>query len=236
MKPGVRRSSGSGRPDVGRLIAVALLTAVGLSPAIAQSGTPAWQKRYIAIAGAWFLERRCRSLPTAERREFEWLMAQLTLALAGREGLATVRGLQDGALKLIARPVYAGCGPNNRRAVLEAVPWARVDLRALSGQVYDRRRSYRAYALGRFTIALARTGIDRRCAHVPANERERLDKLRRAVATGLAEAYGARPVVRAIERAAAAAARDKAPCGPATEGRLRAAIQDLRELRREFAP
>ncbi len=197
-------------------------------------GTPRWQKRYISVAGAWFLERRCRFLSTADRRELEWSTAQITLAIARREGLAVVRRLQDGALRLISQPDFKGCGANNRRIVEEGRGWARTDLTLLTGRIYDRDSSYRDYALARFAAAVARAGAEARCKHLPAEERGQLSALVTAVAAGLGEAYGVATVCRAMKRATDAAARDRTPCGPVTQGRLAAAIQDLRELKREF--
>jgi hypothetical protein len=206
-------------------------------PAAAQRALPAeWQKRYISIAGAWFLERRCAVLDTADRREFEWLAARLTVFHARRIGLARVRKLQDEALRLIGVAPYDGCGTNNRRIVREALPWARADVAAVAGEAYDPASSYRDYALGRFAVSLAGTQAGSRCNLVPEDETARLGALERAVMTGLAEAYGSEPVDRAAARAARLAAAVGAACGPATELRLRAAIDDLRELRREFAP
>lgn len=195
-----------------------------------------WDQRYIAILGAWNIDRRCRILATADRRELEWLSAQLSLAYAKRFGPAVLARLQEGSHRLIGEKRFAGCGANNQRIVREALPWARADVKAVAGEVYDPKTSYRDYALERFTQSVARVRLDVRCNHVPAHEKGQLTSLERAVAAGLTDAYGADFVNKALDRAKTVSARNRLPCGSGTMRAVEIAIQDLRALRREFTP
>jgi len=125
-------------------------------------------KDWAGIAGAWWLNEKCRFLDEATKVEFEWTVAQLTSAISKNVGtkraLLRIKIAED-----VARE--KSCEDSSREIVTWAVGAARQLNRELGGEDYVAGASDLQYDLQRFEAVAAAVGIEERCKFGPQDGR-----------------------------------------------------------------
>jgi len=149
------------------LIAAGLLVFLLYGSASAEL-TPKQNKDWAGIAGAWWLDEKCRFLDEAMKAEFEWTVAQLTSAVSKNVGteraLLRIKIAEDVAKQ---RP----CDGSSREIVTWAVGAARQLNLELGGEGYVAGASDLQYDLQRFEAVAAAVGIEERCKFGPQDGR-----------------------------------------------------------------
>lgn len=114
---------------------------------------------YTAIAGGWWIDERCRVLAFDQKIEFEWLVGELTDAIAGELGAGWTNARQQSAQD-IAFDVT--CDAAAKDLVNDSITLARVVTDQLTGLVYTPGVTDREYLLARFSsLAQGRAVADR---------------------------------------------------------------------------
>ncbi len=145
-------------------IAAALALATHSVPANAQDGATIeaveqLSSDYTAIAGGWWLDERCRLLKFEQKIEFEWLVGELTEAIAGELGAGWTGSRQQSAQQIAAD---IPCDAAAADLIGDSVTLARVVTDQLTGLVYTQGATDREYLLGRFSsLAQGRAVADR---------------------------------------------------------------------------
>ncbi len=130
--------------------------------------TPKQDKDWAGIAGAWWLNEKCRFLDEPTKSEFEWTVAQLTSAISKDVGtkraLLRVKIAEDVAKQ-------RSCDDSSREIVTWAVGAARDLNRELGGEDYVAGTSDLQYDLQRLDKVAAAVGIEERCRFGPQDGR-----------------------------------------------------------------
>lgn len=108
------------------LFGIGAAIALCLPSANAASDTRQLSFQYGGIAGAWYLNARCKFLDADKRREFEWHVAQVTILLRKR-GVSPVmlQRLRAAAKRRQTQPPYVTCNQAGRELVGQGFGWAK---------------------------------------------------------------------------------------------------------------
>jgi len=114
---------------------------------------------YTAIAGGWWLDQRCRALTFEQKIEYEWLVGQLTDAIAGELGASWVQKRQKSA-KEIAEDV--ACDEAGTKLISDSLVLAREVTGQLTGLFFQAGSTDKAYLRERYSaLARGRAAADR---------------------------------------------------------------------------
>ena len=114
---------------------------------------------YTAIAGGWWLDERCRVLAFDQKIEFEWLVGELTDAIAGELGTGWTNARQQSAQDIA---FDLSCDAAAKDLISDSLTLARVVTDQLTGLVYSPGVTDREYLTARFSsLAQGRAVADR---------------------------------------------------------------------------
>lgn len=114
---------------------------------------------YTAIAGGWWLDERCRVLGFDQKIEFEWLVGELTDAIAGELGTGWTNSRQQSAQDIA---FDIPCDAAAKDLIADSITLARVVTEQLTALVYTPGVTDREYLLARFSsLAQGRAVADR---------------------------------------------------------------------------
>jgi hypothetical protein len=114
---------------------------------------------YTAIAGGWWLDERCRVLAFDQKIEFEWLVGELTAAIAGELGTGWTNSRQQSAQDIA---FDIPCDAAAKDLIGDSITLARVVTEQLTALVYTAGVTDREYLLGRYSsLAQGRAVADR---------------------------------------------------------------------------
>ncbi|MCP5366825.1 MAG: hypothetical protein H6907_03330 [Hyphomicrobiales bacterium] len=237
------------RHTIRRAVLAALVAALAPGLAAAQTAAPAptqaptqapteAQRRvgqlfelYATVNGAWVLDQRCRVLDREGRREYEWHLARLNIAMARQFGQKKLAPLQRAAAETAEDPKYDDCGAAPREIVGSAAALVRNADVALTKGAYDRATSYRDYVSVRYAGIEASRRVDARCGHVPDDVKDNIAAAHAWVAQRIETLWGTAHRQSLDRRAGDLAARDALKtCGTETAKAVHAAAGELRVL------
>jgi hypothetical protein len=109
---------------------------------------------YTAVAGGWWLDERCRILAFDQKIEFEWLVGELTEAIAGELGTGWTNSRQQSAQEIA---FDIPCDAEAANLIGDRSRW-RVVTDQLTGLVYTQGVTDREYLLGRYS-SLAQVAV-----------------------------------------------------------------------------
>jgi hypothetical protein len=152
----------------GALLTLTLLAgATPAAPALAQDTGGATVEAveqlssdYTAIAGGWWLDQRCRLLTFEQKIEFEWLVGELTEAIAGELGTSWTSARQKSAKDIAAS---LPCDAAGAALVGDSLALARVVTDQLTGLVFTPGVTDREYLLERFSALARGRAVADRC-------------------------------------------------------------------------
>jgi hypothetical protein len=180
---------------------------------------------YGMIAGGWYIEKRCNHLADLLKKEFDWNVAQTTVALGRAVKADGLRQIQQAAKK--TADAHA-CGKDTEKIVISSVQISRQTTHSLTGQTYSAENA-QAYDRSRLVALFRAQTVDDRCKLMPPEIRKEFDERVLKIGAELDRSSGS-PAAAGLKREAQRLDAGSDGCNADTQRQLMSAVAEARQI------
>lgn len=129
--------------------------------------------KYATTAGAWYLEQRCKPFASDLRREFEWIVAQMTVMMGQVAKREFLHSLQQAGRQTAAN--YPCSEDTTSKLIVPAFADAKTTVKMLTGAEYSPAVQL-MHDAQRTAVLLQGQAIDDQCKYMPPDIRAQYDE------------------------------------------------------------
>ncbi|MEK9968743.1 MAG: hypothetical protein VW600_06385 [Ferrovibrio sp.] len=186
--------------------------------------------KYATMAGAWYLEQRCKPFAPNLRQEFEWTLAQMTVMLGQIARREFLQSLQQAARQTADK--YACSDEVTNKIVLPAFADAKIMVKMLTGAEYSSAAGSMS-DFRRVAILMQGQAIDNQCKYMMPELRAEYDGNIEAIIARLEQHKAAASLAGWREKVAEMIAANPVTCDRPARERLLLMLTESRAMVRQ---
>jgi hypothetical protein len=185
---------------------------------------------YATVAGAWYLNSKCKVLSESESKKFDWYSAQFTKIIASLKNDTMIKSIQKSAKSVAENEKYEDCGNEARKIVFGGLLLSENVVQKLTKSKYDENSTFKEYQINRYSQVSKNVASASECGYLKGSMKAEVDSVLESVGGKLLNLYPEESGVLSGHGSASSF-----PCGEKLKSQYIVSLGELRKLEFELS-